>query len=119
MNREIEFKRLCCRQLLVLGLVLFMGFCLNHITFRYFKRVLINNNNVIAGTIVANHPELETEIIGAILKGNKQDYDLLNKYDLDNMESIEQLSLVKDVKRTMYFFQTSSIFYVNLRFYFS
>lgn len=106
MNREIEFKRLCCRQLLVLGLVLFMGFCLNHITFRYFKRVLINNNNVIAGTIVANHPELETEIIGAILKGNKQDYDLLNKYDLDNMESIEQLSLVKDVKRTMYFFQT-------------
>lgn len=106
MNKEIEFKRLCCRQLLMLVVIVVMGFCFNHLTFRYFKRILINNNNIVVGSIVANHPELESEIIAAILEGKQQDSDVLKKYDLDNMASIEQLSLVKDVKGTMYFFQT-------------
>lgn len=105
MNKEHEFKTLCRNQLLVFLAVILFGFFLNQITFRYFKRVLINNNNMIAGTIIEKYPELEPVIIDSILHGKLKDYDVLNKYDLDNMDSVEELGIIRDMKHTMWLLQ--------------
>lgn len=105
MHKEQEFKVLCRSQILILLVVILFGFLLNQITFHYFKRVLINNNNMIAGTILETHPELEPVVIDAILNGKLKDYDVLEKYDLDNMESVEELGIVHDMKQKMWLLQ--------------
>lgn len=105
MNKEREFQKLCLNQLVVFIMVILFGFFLSHMTFRYFKHVLINNNNMIAGTIIEKYPELEPEIIDAILHGDLKDYQPLNKYDLDNMESIEKLNVIRDMKHKMWLLQ--------------
>lgn len=105
--KTIEIKKLIKIQLLILIIVVSCGFVLNQITFRYFKKLFINHNEVIASAILEKHPELEEELIDAILNSKTSTKNYLGKYDLDNTTAIEQLSLVKNVNKKMLYLQLS------------
>lgn len=113
MLKSKRFQRLLRQQLLILGIVILLGGLLNGVMFSYFKHLLINNNQHIVSSILKKHPELEDEVMESILSNDIEDDTVLNKYDLDNTNSINQLSLVRDVRGTILKF---NIIYITFAF---
>ena len=67
----------------LVGLWLQSGFIKNT------KQTIIQNNALIVGTILKEHPELEEEIIRAIESENYEaNENILEKYGLTNLESL-------------------------------
>lgn len=101
-------KKLLIKQFFILIGIILIGWVFYSITFRYFKQLLIQNNQYLVGSMIEKHPELETELIetiGSIDITKKKTFDVLEKYDLDNINDIEELSYVKKVGTILFCFQ--------------
>jgi len=83
--------------------------------FSLFQRIkfeFISNNNILAGSILKEHPELEQELI-LILSSPKEELlgnSVLKKYGLTSLDSIDYLNSMKDFK--IIFFGTFFVFYL-------
>lgn len=90
-----------------LGLCFFLLFLVGSITTHYIyeksKNLVIKNNSIMIGSILEDHPELEKEIIES-LKEEKEEYgkNILLKYGLTSIESLEYLKSIQEYKRTFF-----------------
>lgn len=101
-------KKLLIRQSVIFLILLLFGVCFHTMMFRYFKRLLIDNNQVIAVTILEKHPELENELVEAMITAdptNTKKLPILEKYDLDDIDALDELSFMKQVKETLFYVQ--------------
>ena len=101
-------KKLLIRQSIIFLVLLLFGICFHTMTFQYFKRLLIRNNQLIAGTILEKHPELESELVETmetIDPTNTDTLPILEKYDLDDIEALDELSFMPEIKKTLLYIQ--------------
>lgn len=91
----------------LVGLWLQSGFIKNT------KQTIIQNNALIVGTILKEHPELEEEIIRAIESENYEaNENILEKYGLTNLESLNYLEEIQKFQKKIYIF--SGLFFLSL-----
>lgn len=104
-NREI--KRLLISKVLIFMCFIVIVFVFNYYIYTLYKQELIKNNTYVIANIINNHPELEDEIINSIVS-NKGNYEIskqmLKKYGLFDIENIEYLSSVKNIKNKIIFY---------------
>ena len=97
----------------ILILFFFSGLALQWYLYNQTKELIIENNALVAGTIIKNHPELETEIIELINQGKfKENREILEKYGLTNLETLEYLESIKKLK--ILILGTYIIFFLSL-----
>lgn len=70
------------------------GLIITQRTYQLSKQKIIENNNHIVSSLLNSHPELESEIIN-ILKNPNETSEVLEKYGLENLESLEYLEDMK------------------------
>ena len=80
----------------VILLVIFIlsGLFITQRTYYLSKQKIIENNNHLVSSLLNSHPELENEIIN-ILKNPNETSEVLKKYGLENLESLEYLEDMK------------------------
>ncbi len=104
-NREM--KRLLISKVLIFMCFIVIVFVFNYYIYTLYKQELIKNNTYVIANIINNHPELEDEIINSIVS-NKGNYEIskqmLKKYGLFDIENIEYLSSVKNIKNKIIFY---------------
>lgn len=83
----------------ILILFFLIGLTLQCYIYNQTKELIIENNSLIVGTIVSNHPELETEIFEIIKQENfTKNRKILEKYGLTNLETLEYLNSIKKLE---------------------
>ena len=104
------------RRLFLLFLLFFIvGLFLSFFVYNEIKREFVFSNSFVVGAILKKHPELEKDIILSLENYDGEDgYDILKKYGLTNLDSLDYLSQVKDLRFT--YFLTFLIFYFSFVF---
>lgn len=102
------------KKFLTLLLIFFLiGLWIQSVFIKNMKQTIIQNNALIIGTVLKEHPELEKEVIKAI---ESEDYEankaVLEKYGLANLESLDYLEEVQKLQRNIYIFYC--IFFIIL-----
>ncbi len=96
MLKNSEVKKLLITNLLTLCLSILFCFILGINSFNIYKKELIKNNSNMIGTIIKNHPELESEIINNLMENgfSNSEYGLevLNRYGLDDAKYLDYLA---------------------------
>jgi len=92
------------KKLVFIFVILFIiGFTITYSVYDRSKRELIENNSLIIGSILKSHPELEKEIIIALEQENKEyGREVLKKYGLSSIESLEYLNSMKNYQKTFF-----------------
>lgn len=97
----------------ILMLFFVVGFALQCYMYKETKELIVENNSLIVGTIINNHSELEKEIIEIIKQQNfTENRQILEKYGLTNLETLEYLESVKKLEIT--FLGTYMTFFLGL-----
>lgn len=115
-NKEI--KRFIIGEVLILLITIPTILVFNNIIFIQYKNNIIDNNSKLMASLVENHPELEEELVEAIIKssGNaEKGQEILGKYGLGDVDSLEYVEMVGTIKSkiTIYHF-TFAIFIFTL-----
>ena len=102
------------KKFLTLLLIFFLiGLWIQSVFIKNMKQTIVQNNALIIGTVLKEHPELEKEVIKAI---ESEDYEankaVLEKYGLANLESLDHLEEVQKLQRNIYIFYC--IFFIIL-----
>lgn len=102
------------KKFLTLLLIFFLiGLWIQSVFIKNMKQTIVQNNALIIGTVLKEHPELEKEVIKAI---ESEDYEankaVLEKYGLANLESLDYLEEVQKLQRNIYIFYC--IFFIIL-----
>lgn len=102
------------KKFLTLLLIFFLiGLWIQSVFIKNMKQTIIQNNALIIGTVLKEHPELEKEVIKAI---ESEDYEankaVLEKYGLANLESLDYLEEVQKLQKNIYIFYC--IFFIIL-----
>lgn len=102
------------KKFLTLLLIFFLiGLWIQSVFIKNMKQTIVQNNALIIGTVLKEHPELEKEVIKAIesedYKANKA---VLEKYGLANLESLDYLEEVQKLQKNIYIFYC--IFFIIL-----
>ncbi len=96
-------------KLIFIEIVIFLAFLLFSIliernNYNIYKKEIVKNNAYIISTLIEKYPDLESDIINSIITENKN-YDeglkILNKYGLDELDTIEYLKDNSKIKRKM------------------
>ena len=108
--------------LIILISFFFSGLFLSLIVYTQTKEKIINNNTYLVTSLIETHPELETEIIKLLINPQKKDPNILQKYGLTSLESLDYLNDMKEWKRKLFCFFliyiTLFIFLFSLYFYY-
>ena len=102
------------KKFLTLLLIFFLiGLWIQSVFIKNMKQTIVQNNALIIGTVLKEHPELEKEVIKAI---ESEDYEankaVLEKYGLANLESLDYLEEVQKLQKNIYIFYC--IFFIIL-----
>lgn len=102
------------KKFLALLLIFFLiGLWIQSVFIKNVKQTIVQNNALIIGTVLKEHPELEKEVIKAI---ESEDYEankaVLEKYGLANLESLDYLEEVQKLQKNIYIFYC--IFFIIL-----
>ena len=102
------------KKFLTLLLIFFLiGLWIQSVFIKNMKQTIVQNNALIIGTVLKEHPELEKEVIKAI---ESEDYEAnkaaLEKYGLANLESLDYLEEVQKLQKNIYIFYC--IFFIIL-----
>ena len=102
------------KKFLALLLIFFLiGLWIQSVFIKNVTQTLVQNNALIIGTVLKEHPELEKEVIKAI---ESEDYEankaVLEKYGLANLESLDYLEEVQKLQKNIYIFYC--IFFIIL-----
>ncbi len=80
--------------MILLFIFILSGLFITQTAYYLSKQKVIENNNHIVSSLLNSHPELESEIIN-ILKNPSETSQVLEKYGLENLESLEYLEDMK------------------------
>ena len=102
------------KKFLTLLLIFFLiGLWIQSVFIKNMKQTIVQNNALIIGTVLKEHPEVEKEVIKAI---ESEDYEankaVLEKYGLANLESLDYLEEVQKLQKNIYIFYC--IFFIIL-----
>lgn len=104
MLKNKEGKKFIVGECLIFLFSLFLLAIFQNILFTQYKNHLIENNGYIISHILSVHPELEEEIISAILN-KEEDVDkgmeTLSKYGLSDIDSLDYIKDIKLLKNRM------------------
>lgn len=91
--RNPEVKRFFSKFLVVIFLSGFLIFGFSNLILNTLKESVIENNQIIIGTIVKKYPELEEDIVGIVTQGRNTENLSLGK------EILEKYSYTNDIKK--------------------
>ena len=80
--------------IILLVIFILSGIFITQTAYYLSKQKIVENNNHIVSSLLNSHPELESEIIN-ILKNPNETSQILEKYGLENLESLEYLEDMK------------------------
>ncbi len=80
--------------IILLVIFILSGIFITQTAYYLSKQKIVENNNHIVSSLLNSHPELESEIIN-ILKNPNETSQVLEKYGLENLESLEYLEDMK------------------------
>lgn len=89
-----ELKRLCLGELLLLVFAILIGLGFYHFVDSKYQKEFVKSNGYMISAIVNMHPELEEEVIDAILSGKgsfEEGKRILSKYGLDDSGTLTYL----------------------------
>lgn len=101
MFKNKEVKRLFFTHFLVFVTSLIISVIYINLISNFYKNELIKNNSYLIGSIIKNHPDLETEFISNIINHNsnyEDGYKILKKYGLDDIEALDYLDYNHEIK---------------------
>lgn len=104
MLKNKEVKKLVFVQLLLLLLTLIGAYFFYHFINQKYKKEFVKNNGYMISALLNTHPEMEEEVIDAILSG-KGDFQegtlILKKYGLDSINTLDYLEHVHQLQTTI------------------
>lgn len=103
--KNLSIKKILRNELFILLFIILLGYLIHMISFSYFKRLLIHNNQYLVGTLIEKHPELEVELIHLINHmdfHDKKNLEVLEKYQLDDIDALNELDYIKDNKHVLW-----------------
>jgi len=103
MLKNKDVKRLIFINIIIIIVFTIITIGFNYRNYQLLNKLIIDNNAYVANTLIEKHPELEDEIIEAIIDAHNNDKKILNKYGLDNIEVYNQFAKVKSLKKQIIF----------------
>lgn len=112
-NKEVNY--LLAAEALI-AIISILGFLiLNNYFYTLYKRQLLENNAFVVNSIIEKHPELENDVIEALLNADinySESKEILIKYGLDELENLDYLNENIDIKSKTQRISISYIFIV-------
>ena len=104
MLKNKELKTLLFIEILLFSISLLIGIGFYHFIDSKYKKEFIKNNGYMISAIVNTHPELEEDVIDAILSG-KGDFEagkkILQKYGLDDSGTLNYLEHFHNLEKEL------------------
>ena len=92
MLKNKNVKKFLLAQILIIIIAIAISIISSFIIYKNYRDTLIENNNRIINNIIKNNPELEEEIINAILDEDKSSTNILEQYGIsDEIYELEDL----------------------------
>lgn len=92
MLKNKNVKKFFLAQILIIIIAIAISIISSFIIYKNYRDTLIENNNRIINNIIKNNPELEEEIINAILDEDKSSTNILEQYGIsDEIYELEDL----------------------------
>lgn len=92
MLKNKNVKKFLLAQILIVIIAIAISIISSFIIYKNYRDTLIENNNRIINNIIKNNPELEEEIINAILAEDKSSTNILEQYGIsDEIYELEDL----------------------------
>lgn len=111
-NKEVRELILIEIIVLIIGIVSIL--LLNKYSYETYKEAIIENNLYIIDSIISKHPELENEVIDGIINhdiSNGESYEILNKYGLDRLDTVDYLNDNSYINKTI---RKYNIIYISI-----
>lgn len=121
MLKNKEVKKLLIVNLIILFLSIVFCIILSLSSFNTYKKELIKNNSNMIGTIIKNHPELETEIINNLMENgfdnSKYGLEILNKYGLDDIKYLDYLANNHKLKNNLLIYNIIIVVFIFIAYF--
>lgn len=101
MLQNKEVKKFIITEVILFVFVLLVMAAFNTILFVQYKNTLIENNSYVMAAIVEKHPELESEVINHLIKGDtdvEKGYQILEKYGLTDVDSLNYIQRMQSLR---------------------
>ncbi len=102
MFKNKEIQKLVLIQIIVFLIFIILSLLFSNLISNFYKNEILKNNSYIIGNILNEHPELENNIIDSIINHNgdkKLGYQILKKYGLADISSLDYLDYNENIKR--------------------
>lgn len=121
MLKNKEVKKVLIANLIILCLSIVFCIILSLSSFNTYKKELIKNNSNMIGTIIKNHPELETEIINNLMESgfdnSKYGLEILNKYGLDDIKYLDYLANNHKLKNNLLIYNIIIVVFIFITYF--
>ena len=114
MLKNKEVRELILIEIIVLIIGVISILLLNKYSYETYKEAIIENNLYIIDSIISKHPELENEVIDGIINhdiSKSESYEILNKYGLDRIDSVDYLNDNSYINKTI---RKYNIIYISI-----
>ena len=101
MLKNKEIRKLICLELIILFIGILLVSINNRRLIKSYKEEIIDNNAYIMNTLIEKYPEDEDLIVDALINhdiGIEQSREILEKYGLDDIDSVDYLSHNIEIK---------------------
>ena len=101
MLKNKEVRKLICLELIILFIGILLVSINNRRLINSYKEEIIDNNAYIINTLIEKYPEDEDLIVDALINhdiGIEQSREILEKYGLDDIDSVDYLSHNIEIK---------------------
>lgn len=95
MFKNKEVRKLICVYVIVITIFVIVLNVINNYFYEIYKTSIIDNNAYIIDKLVSKYPYMEEDIISSIVNNDSTlgvGYDILNKYGLDRIDTIDYLN---------------------------
>ena len=113
MFKNKELNRLFKLELIIIIISTIIFLLINKYNYELYKQELINNNAYIINGIIEKYPNLENDVIELMLNqdiSKKESTQILEKYGIDNLDTIDYLNKNKKLKNTIFLINFTYIF---------
>lgn len=113
MFKNKEINRLFKLELIIIIISTILFLLINNYNYELYKQELINNNAYIINGIIEKYPNLENDVIELMLNqdiSKKESTQILEKYGIDNLDTIDYLNKNKKLKNTIFLINFTYIF---------
>ena len=113
MFKNKEINRLFKLELIIIIISTILFLLINNYNYELYKQELINNNVYIINGIIEKYPNLENDVIELMLNqdiSKKESKEILEKYGIDNLDTIDYLNKNKKLKNTIFLINFTYIF---------